>query len=739
MVDVKRKKKIVILGGGLASLSSAYELTNHDGWEDLYEISLYQLGWRLGGKVATGRGENNRIEEARGLHIFQGWYEKGFDLLKSIYKERKELGLAQDSLFQDWESTLLKNDATQLTEYSKTQNKWINWPLVLPNNHLTPGQSNELHSLEMFVEKLAYLITQLLCGSEFPKKRRFLRNLCDGLVKKILYGYTKIIIKNHKIDAGVLEKDYHLLLQAFMKDSQKFFGTEKSKQMTRIYHLSSLLRKLFAVIDQFVSFFRIPNNYFRRIQTMYEWAFVNLKGITKDVYDPESNKFFFSRINHLDYREWMQNHGASDLVLDSSPVRFLYTGTFSNLGGKEGRGELSAGNALRFLSKSLSYKGAFVWQFKTGCAENLVIPLYEVLKARGVKFKFFHRAHKIYNSSSGCIEKVQLKRQVDLLSGDYDPLIEVKKVKAWPSEPLYEQIEQTQAKLLQENKVCLESPWTNWQDVESLELTRGKDFDEIILGIPVGALKNICTEIIEQAPKWREMVKNIKTQQTLSMQLWLKPTLKQLGFKHERWGMSSKTPPNLVVYQNPFYSYLDSSHILEYEEWEKERPKSVAFFTGTLEDSQNIPTYDDSDFPSRERARVQTIAEHWLSHNMGLLWPDASTKENPSGFDFDHLVGNSESTDSQDKFADQLFSININPSDRYTRSVPNTDQYRLKTDESGFRNLFLAGDWINYGMNIGYMEGAIVSGFQAASALRENFGFQRNESFFADIEQLAIN
>ena len=49
------KKKIAILGGGLASLTTAFALTSQRDWRSRYEITVYQMGWRLGGKGASGR------------------------------------------------------------------------------------------------------------------------------------------------------------------------------------------------------------------------------------------------------------------------------------------------------------------------------------------------------------------------------------------------------------------------------------------------------------------------------------------------------------------------------------------------------------------------------------------------------------------------------------------------------------------------------------------------------------
>ena len=49
------KVKIAILGGGIGALTAAFYLTSEPYWKDRYDITVYQLGWRLGGKGASGR------------------------------------------------------------------------------------------------------------------------------------------------------------------------------------------------------------------------------------------------------------------------------------------------------------------------------------------------------------------------------------------------------------------------------------------------------------------------------------------------------------------------------------------------------------------------------------------------------------------------------------------------------------------------------------------------------------
>ena len=63
------KQKIVILGGGVAALTSAFYLASRPGAAERYDITIYQHGWRLVGKCATGRNMDyaNRVEE-HGIH-----------------------------------------------------------------------------------------------------------------------------------------------------------------------------------------------------------------------------------------------------------------------------------------------------------------------------------------------------------------------------------------------------------------------------------------------------------------------------------------------------------------------------------------------------------------------------------------------------------------------------------------------------------------------------------------------
>src|SRR5258708_2235917 len=90
----------------------------------------------------------------------------------------------------------------------------------------------------------------------------------------------------------------------------------------------------------------------------------------------------------------------------------------------------------------------------------------------------------------------------------------------------------------------------------------------------------------------------------------------------------------------------------------------------------------------------------------------------PQGFDW-NILADPKNPDAKgpDRFDAQHWHVNIDPSERYVLSVVGSSQYRLSSDQSGFKNLFLAGDWIKNGLNCGCMEATIMSGMQASRAI----------------------
>ena len=99
------REKLVILGGGAAAITAAFELSR-PGWRERFEsITVYQVGWRLGGKGASGRGRHGRIEE-HGLHLWLGFYENAFRVMQDCYAE---LGRPPGAPLARWDDAFKKS------------------------------------------------------------------------------------------------------------------------------------------------------------------------------------------------------------------------------------------------------------------------------------------------------------------------------------------------------------------------------------------------------------------------------------------------------------------------------------------------------------------------------------------------------------------------------------------------------------------------------------------------------
>lgn len=741
----KNKKKIAILGGGMASLSAAHELTDYAGWQDHYEITLYQTGWRLGGKTATGRGECDRIEE-HGIHILQGWYDTTFRLLRDVYAERKQHNLAPGSPLQDlFKDGLVANNSTLLTEFIPELGKWTNWPLVLPETDEQPGAGEPL-PVWALVRKGLSVTAEMLLGSPYSGTgswfsrwvlNNFFPKFVNGVEQKpqektgLLHWLLKPIFSENGLLGRFIKREISHINEAI-----KLLAQESGDNHKHHSFILGLLEREIKHIEREGLPYREDQQEKRRLAIAVCFAYYNIKGVLKDVYDRKTELFDFDKIDKYDYREWLAMQGAPQWLVDSVIVRFFYTGTFANLVNENG-GAVAAGTALQFFAKSAGYKGSFVYQMVYGTGDVMVMPIYEVLKSRGVKFKFFHKIEQIHYDASKTIETISYGEQVKLQVPEYDPVKKINgELRVWPGAPLYDQLDTEQASRLQAGNVNLEDPWTDWPDYQKGQLERGVDFDEVILGIPIGALKTICSEIIEKEPRWKAMAANIVTTPTQSAQLWFLPTLQELGFELTEWGLApGLSAPNVVVYQNPMYSWLDSTIALPSENWPKnQQPKFLAYYTGPYLLRKPLPEGPDTAYQASENERLKNAFEQWLQDNSAWFWPKAGTYLYPQGLNFQLLADVKDSRDGYARFSAQFFKANVRPTDHYTLSVPNSALHRLKADASGFDNLFLCGDWIDFGGNVGYIDGTIQSGQQAAQALRARMHLGGHKEIWAEMK-----
>lgn len=725
-----KKKKIAIFGGGISGLTTAWELSSINNWQDKYEIHLYQSGWRCGGKATTGLGEEGRVEE-RGIHMFQGWYENAFRMVKEVYQYIADNDLNPDGAFQTWKDAFIPNPVTSMVEQDKKGN-WIDWPFVFPNNDKEPGESGAVNT-SIFIKEFIALGLETLIGSPYQENR-------DGKV-----GFFNDLLAKLFFDQPIAEEKYNRyswfkkklinLTNVFQNNKKqgkysylKKFKTleEKIDDLEKIENREEFIDDLVKVIDTIVKalntwFFKwlFRGNHLRRMSEIVQLGLISIKGVFTEVYNVKTGKYEWDNINDYDFSDWLVENGASQQIVNSAIVRFLYKGTFANKYNNE-KGTVAADVALRMMLMIPSYKGSFVWNLRGGTGGSFTAPLFVALQHRGINFHFFHHLEKVHYSENNEIEEIEVGKQVDLKEGvsEYQPLVKQKGLFQWTLHPDLSQINKEQASIIQKNNIDLESHWSGWENVATINLKKEEDFDVVVLATSIKPLKYICADIIKKKPKWEAMVEQVKTTATLNVQFWLNKDIEELGMDLGEWGMKEDSYANTVIYEDPLYSWTSMTYIAPFEEWKpKNEAKQISYWCGTWPTNYPEPPRTNTQYPHEQIALLKKTTENWMNEYMGWFWPKARKE---GKFDYSILCDKNENAEPIEKYSNQCFVTNIDPSMHYVLAQPGSNKYRLKTDETEYDNLYFTGDWINFGLNVGYMEGTVISGIQSANKILQN-------------------
>lgn len=769
------KQKVVVLGAGLGGLSAAFELTDYEGWENYYDVTVYQFGWQLGGKCRTGRGPNDRIEE-HGIHVFLGFYNNAMRMVRLAFEELKQKRILVTD--KTWESLFIRENAILLPKYSIKEESWLQRVLVFPENDQLPG-IGEPPSEQENIKKMLLLGLEMVVGSPFLKRgggclgwlgRTVLRwfwskpqtpaNYKPTFVRKPedrpawWADLEKEALQQHGHKEHPLLHHAKALIEAMPSSREEAQRIHAALNGAPHSHekLAHLLFEAFAAVEKIIAPFVGSDSRIEVFWRFMQLGYYNYVGLNK-IYNPQTGTYDFESINHLDYREWLRENGAPEEVAWSAPVKDIYTLVFAYPHGGDSSqpGSIGAGTALMgAMLIMLGYKGSIMYRFAGGTGDVIISHVYEALKARGVKFKFFHEVEQIAYAQGDEIEEIVVGEQIRLKDPDreFEPTKDIKGLKAWASHPFWrwkelaDQIDPTDLAALQQGNINLNSSWSGWKNRRSFTLKKGTDFDQVVLAISVAGLKTVCKDIIDHRPDWKDMTDKVETVQTFGVQLWVKDSLKELGLDLQALGLENGEQPILDTYANPLNSYADFTDLLQFENWNgAEIPQSVAYFTGPLSENGPIAPFSDTTFPERQNQRVLEATTQWLTDNAGFLWPNARTRENPTGFDLNKLVdpdakpGEPELSGLQ-KLNKQFFLANVDPSERYVLSVPKSSKYRFKADQSGYKNLFLAGDWIDTGYNMGCAEVAVMSGRMAGQAVRKNaYGLKRLKPILKDMCQ----
>ncbi len=680
--------RVAILGGGVAALSAAYELS-HPRQKGQFSVTIYQMGWRLGGKCSSGRDldHNMRIKE-HGPHIFFGFYDNGFEMMDECYAA---LQRPASHPFRNFEDALIgSNDCCVMENVGGSWEPWTLPFFALPGK---PGAEGAPDPWEVALNAIARLNdhAKTADGVFVAKDVNFqalgtdnaIRTF-EALVSEFPDCPVAARIKEqapYNMTNDVAQRGRLVLADALRRVQTSVAEAEKTAKSIKIrdgkvphqdaLELANHLRCAQQTVKSIQKCLADPTDSIRHWIILADLGLTVLLGATLDELLLPTRETL-EAANQFEYCEWLSRFGAMQITIDSAIVRAMYDTVFGYVDGDPAKGRnIEAGSAVRAQLDLVYCRGNLFWKMRAGTGDVIAAPLFEYLSDR-IKFEFFCQIERLVPSSDGAIAEVHVVKQAKVSAPPYRPLKECKGIPVWPDRADLTQLVNGQkyANVNFESGSFPENP-------DRCVLRAGHDFDVIVLAISLGTLPTICKALADVSDDWSKMLQSGKTVATQGLQLWLDKPIEASGWQG---------PPHPVVTSFEacaLDTWLDATHVIEFENWDDQpRPAQMAMICGPSPPSR--PKSNDDFFKS--------------CHS---LWPNFCVN---GIFDRALLRG-------------REFNSDIYPSSRYVQTPPGSSFFRLAPKDSGFTNLVLAGDWTDYGMNLGCFEGAVISGRLAANAL----------------------
>jgi uncharacterized protein with NAD-binding domain and iron-sulfur cluster len=694
-------QKIAILGGGIGSLATAAELTTDPNWQQNYDITIYQMGWRLGGKGASGRNRNisDRIQE-HGIHLWMGFYENAFQMIRQVYDEAHQKNLMPQSPFTDARKAFSPMNFTPMME--QVGNAWKFWNLSWPATPEFPGDETTFDQQQQPPTPLGFVKILLSRATAYLDEKKTVHPILVQLYQDAASHLANAVgsISTLPSAAAACPPGFTTALHCITAFAHTLH--EDAVNLELAQWIKAFNDRLFQLISAQLA----QNDDLRRFFIIMDTGLAAVAGMIADGVVQNG----FMAIEDIDFIDWLAKHGCRN---SASPISLgMYDACFGYQNGDPNLRRMGAGSTLYGgLRLMFTYRGALMWWMNAGMGETIMSPIYLVLKSRGVKFKFFHKVKNLHLSAdSRNIDSVDFEIQATTTAPnqtDYDPLfLGVDGVPCWPTEPLWERINEAD-----KIKACqnpdLESWWTDWKGTAST-ITRGADYDLVVLGISLGAHKYICQELIAASRRWKNSVANVGLVRTQGLQLWMNKTLAEAGWPN--------APGVLSGYVEPFDTWSDMSHLIARERWPASaNAKQVAYFCNAFPD-QPLKPFDDPTYPETQRQQVKAFARKFLDGPVLPIFPAATDPASPGHFN-DNVLVKCIDDPTQTNFDTQFFRVNIDPSELYVLSLPGSATSRLSSHDSDFDNLYLAGDWTLTDLNIGCIEATVISARMASRAI----------------------
>ncbi|MCW2783958.1 MAG: hypothetical protein JWP74_475, partial [Marmoricola sp.] len=392
-------------------MTAAWRLSE-PGWEREFEsITIYQRGFRLGGKGASSRGEHGRVEE-HGLHLWLGYYDNAFRVLRECYAELDRATTDPAAPIRTWRDAMFP--AVDVGLEDRFEGDWRHWIGAFAANNLDPGDpigpdSRKLPNIADLTRRGIQLILDFVDS---------LPSVGDEPARLALTSTRSAPVRVDPLVEGAYLATVATLLEALvhLEAPEPDLGRAADALGNTLSVVRAQLRT--AVTTD-------PSQ--RRMWHLVSFLAAMTRGILVDGTFSEPDGF--RRANEVDFLDWAISHGADPGVSEFAFIRGLYDLVFAQDG--VGRSELGvgAGTAIVATVKMFfEHRGAIFWKMAAGMGDVVFAPLHQALVARGVRIEYFHRVDELLPGTDGNVETIALGRQVALNDGleQYDPLVRVR-------------------------------------------------------------------------------------------------------------------------------------------------------------------------------------------------------------------------------------------------------------------------------------------------------------------------
>eukprot|EP01065_Artemidia_motanka_P027193 TRINITY_DN32411_c0_g1_i1.p1 TRINITY_DN32411_c0_g1~~TRINITY_DN32411_c0_g1_i1.p1 ORF type:complete len:773 (+),score=268.30 TRINITY_DN32411_c0_g1_i1:88-2406(+) len=725
--EVKKPQKVAVLGTGLGSISTAFYLSNYEGWEKDWDITVYQMGFKVGGRGAAMRSmgpEGYRIQE-HGLHIFMGWYNNAFTWVEDMYSQ---WDTPPDSPLKNWTDAFKPscNAAIFIHREDHAGNK-SKRPEYVP-----VGMPGGLINCENWKPSKG------AAPSPWALFLSWVRRM------EALYGHRK--------------GEFGELLRALDGMEGPPEGDAEADLLARLRSLQAHISgaRLPSVPSTATLNIREPTP--EDLLVAGERAACVGMAIAIGVVADGMLRNGFAVQNHENTRDWVRRHGCK-LPVEKNPISrtgadltFAYENGiaddehFNMAAGVALPGIMLVAHALPLKNGTDYFTGSTFVRMQAGMSETLISPAYDVLTKRGVKFNFFHKVEQLKSADGSTVDEVQMRVQATVKAGadKYTPFFKVKGLGVIPNlekpaeclspvcDSFLGQLEEGDE--IRRNNIDLNSYYGGWTSgSKMISLKKGVDFDFVVNGI-TAANPIVSSDLSDKSSLWKNFASTTRTDATQSVQVWWYNTTGELGCSPLSAGCSGKpgdsgSEGTICSGAEPFDTWADMTHLLDKETNNDSHtggaPKAIHYWCSPHAFDTSKHDYTNKSVIPAAFEDVFNNAAYHLENFAPVLFPN-TVKDGRSIYDW--MVA-PPGVKGRDRLRHQYWRTNADPSEQYVLSTAGSINHRPSPAGPGslspkapvagnaFRNMIVVGDIARTGIDSGCAEAAVTSGLMASHTM----------------------